>query len=168
MSNTIPRVYSTAVCDRQLRALRRGDGKAAAAAERADSIFAMLIRSRAGAWELSNKLTKNGELRLQNCSKYDLGSGYRLVAVKKEFGLCFVFAGSHDACDRWLDKRRETGLILHLEKLRQILLPAKKNLPPIPLGELVEAEKEYEARLASKLDDDTLRRLFRGLSGGNQ
>lgn len=53
--------------------------------------------------------TKYGETRLPNVEKYDLSDGYRLV-VQLVDGVAktraFLFAGTHDDADRWLDAHR--------------------------------------------------------------
>lgn len=54
--------------------------------------------------------TKHGENRLPNVEKYDLSDGYRLIVqlvdgAKKT--RAFLFAGSHDDADRWLDHHKD-------------------------------------------------------------
>ncbi|MEO8360468.1 MAG: 3'-5' exonuclease [Vicinamibacteria bacterium] len=53
--------------------------------------------------------TKHGESRIPNVEKYDVTDGYRLV-VQLVDGTAktraFLFAGSHDDSDRWLDSHR--------------------------------------------------------------
>ena len=53
--------------------------------------------------------TKHGETRIQNVEKYDLSDGYRLVIQLvdgKKKVRAFLFVGSHDDSDRWLDSHR--------------------------------------------------------------
>lgn len=58
----------------------------------------------------SLKRTNHGESRLANAEKYDLGNGYRLV-VQLVDGVnktrAFLFAGSHDDAEDWLDSHRD-------------------------------------------------------------
>lgn len=54
--------------------------------------------------------TKHGENRLPNVEKYDVTDGHRLVVqlvdgVKKS--RAFLFVGSHDEAERWLDNHRD-------------------------------------------------------------
>lgn len=53
--------------------------------------------------------TKHGETRIPDVEKYDLSDGYRLV-VQLVDGVAktraFLFVGSHDESDRWLDAHR--------------------------------------------------------------
>lgn len=52
------------------------------------------------------KQTNHGETRLENCEKYDLGDGCRLVGVfAGELGL-FVYAGTHDDVEHWLETHK--------------------------------------------------------------
>jgi superfamily I DNA/RNA helicase len=54
--------------------------------------------------------TKNGETRLDNVEKYDLGGGYRLVVQLVEENLktrAFLFAGDHDDTQEWLDNHKD-------------------------------------------------------------
>lgn len=50
------------------------------------------------------RITDHGERRVKNCIKYKLTDNYRLVTVQTG-GLCFfLFAGTHDEADHWLDQ----------------------------------------------------------------
>lgn len=54
--------------------------------------------------------TKNGETRLKDVEKYDLGSGYRLVVqlVEEESNVrAFLYAGDHDDTQLWLDSHKD-------------------------------------------------------------
>jgi hypothetical protein len=157
--------YCTNRFTRLLKALRRTDKCGAAAAERAEKLVRDISKGELSEEELLAKQTKYGELRLQKCRKFDLGSGYRLIGLREKNRLCFVFVGTHDDCDRWLDQRRSDGFALNAEQLTPIKESApaeqKSELP----AELVAADQEYEAYIASKLDEETLRYLFRGLRG---
>lgn len=51
-------------------------------------------------------LTKHGESRIPKCRKYDLPGRCRLITVV-DSGHCYlVFAGDHNACDKWLESNR--------------------------------------------------------------
>lgn len=53
--------------------------------------------------------TKHGETRLPNVEKYDLSDGYRLVVQLVDGSSktrAFLFSGSHDDTERWLDAHR--------------------------------------------------------------
>ncbi|MEK6289022.1 MAG: 3'-5' exonuclease [Acidobacteriota bacterium] len=53
--------------------------------------------------------TKHGETRISNVEKYDLSDGHRLVVQLVDGAAkirAFLFCGSHDDTDRWLDSHR--------------------------------------------------------------
>lgn len=49
-------------------------------------------------------LTNHGENRISNCVKYDLAQYSRLVTTYSKDICIFLFAGDHDAVDKWLEK----------------------------------------------------------------
>ena len=165
MSVYAGKTYCTTLFERQLKSLRRSDKRGSAAAERAEELMCAIASGQLSDEQILTKRTKNGELRLNNCRKFDLGSGYRLISLRKKGCLCFAFVGTHDACDRWLDKRRTEGMCLNPAQLK----PVSVNPEEIPESdlpaELLLAEAEYEAYIASKLDEETIRYLFSGLRG---
>jgi hypothetical protein len=59
--------------------------------------------------EITLPRTKHGETRIPSVEKYDLSEGHRLV-VQLVDGVAkiraFLFCGSHDDTDRWLDNHR--------------------------------------------------------------
>lgn len=117
---------------------------------------------------ISCKRTKNGEYRLKNCVKYDLGHGYRLVTVKDGRNLFFTFVGSHDQTDRWLETHRfdcfrEDDSLYFSEIIdtdeTMALDQHSESLPPTPSL----ASDEYEEQLIDKIDDAVLKSVFSGL-----
>lgn len=116
------------------------------------------------------KRTKNGEYRLKNCVKYDLGHGYRLVTVKDGHNLFITFVGSHDQTDRWIETHRydcfceddslyfseiiDTDETITTDQLSESLLPRA----------LIESD-EYEQQLIDKIDEAVLKTVFPGLFG---
>ena len=56
--------------------------------------------------EAECKRTRHGELRLDDCRKYDLSRGFRLFALKRDQRLIFAYIGSHDDCQRWIENNR--------------------------------------------------------------
>jgi hypothetical protein len=160
------KTYYTTLFERQLRSLRRSDKRGAAAAVRAEKLICAIASGQLSDEEMLTKQTKNGELRLK-CRKFDLGGGYRLISLREKDGLYFTFAGTHDACDRWLGKRRTEGLSLNPAQLKPVSVnPEQVSDVDLP-AELLLAEAEYEAYIDSKLDEKTLRYLFRGMCGTN-
>lgn len=114
------------------------------------------------------KRTKSGELRLQNCRKYDLGGGYRLLCLRNGNHLIFVYAGTHDECHLWLEAHRGISLDagIFMESLITLTAPPVDEHPEC--AEISQASSEpdqYEEELLARLDEKTLNDIFRGLAG---
>ncbi|MEX3763694.1 UvrD-helicase domain-containing protein [Paraburkholderia phenoliruptrix] len=61
--------------------------------------------------------TNHGESRIQHCTKYDLMGACRLVTVQHD-GIClFLFTGTHDDCDEWLERNK--GKRFHLKSTQE-------------------------------------------------
>lgn len=117
---------------------------------------------------ISCKRTKNGEYRLKNCIKYDLGHGYRLVTVKDGHNLFVTFVGSHDQTDRWIETHRydcfsEDDSLYFSETIDPdepvTAVHCAESLPP---QSSFEAD-EYEQQLIDKIDEGVLKMVFPGL-----
>lgn len=127
-----------------------------------------VLCSRTDAFQsLQYKQTKKGELRLDKCRKYDLGSGYRLITMQWREYVFLVYAGTHDECNLWLQKQKNTTLnIASLANSSTILpvarcqFPAERN-PPI--SEVIDEPDPLEKDLLSRIDEKTLRSVFSGL-----
>ncbi|PLX50695.1 MAG: hypothetical protein C0613_03440 [Desulfobulbaceae bacterium] len=107
------------------------------------------------------KRTRHGEQRLQQCRKYDLACGYRLIALKRRGRLIFVYIGSHDECRLWIENNRE-----NLEDIDSEPVPCQQKAAdhPRPAGTADESEvDEYEAQLMARIDEGMLRDIFSGL-----
>ncbi len=171
MANLSEKTFLTPLLERQLKSLQRSDKRGSAAAKRAETFIHAIACGQLRDEEILAKQTKYGELRLNNCRKFDLGSGYRLISLRDKKGLCFIFFGSHDECDRWLDRRRAEGISLtptHLKPVRVSPEQPTEQLSDEYMPNEVElAEAEYDAYINSKLDEKTLRYLFRGLCGNH-
>jgi hypothetical protein len=105
----LQRIYMDPKIGKRLELLRRSGKKAALAAGETEEIIARLqnggdLPTQAGT------VTKHGELRIKGVMKYDLGSGYRLVALKQDGLFFLLFVGSHDDCHRWIENNRELSI----------------------------------------------------------
>lgn len=135
------------------------------AAERAEQIIAALQIAPLHE-EAECKRTHSGELRLKNCRKYDLSAGYRLVALKRNNRLIFVYLGSHDDCQRWIENNRESLAVIDSEPT----LPAVTDNPrQSDAGICRKADRdEYEEQLMAEIDEGLLREIFTGLAQTRQ
>ena len=63
------------------------------------------------------KQTNHGESRIPKCVKYDLGDGWRLVSVQDKKTCGFIFLGTHDEVDKFLDTHKGTRFAIQDGKL---------------------------------------------------
>jgi hypothetical protein len=118
---------------------------------------------------LSNKRTKNGELRIKNCIKYDLGGGYRLVTIRNYEHLLVVFIGTHDETNQWIENHRDDVFLPGDSNYSHELISAnpekQEEIDPEPQQELPWSEgiDLYEQELMARLDESVLRSIFQGL-----
>jgi len=160
-------VYRTPLFDKQLKALGKAEKKGSLAAERAGQIIKYLSAHDRQALAMKNKLTKRGELRVRNCRKYDLGSGYRLITMIMENKLFLFCVGTHDECDRWLNNKR--GKSLQLEPENFVFVAENGEVEPQQLLDdswPEEESDEYEEHLLARLSDADLRYIFSGICQG--
>ncbi|MFH7319382.1 hypothetical protein ACHHRT_02090 [Desulfurivibrio sp. D14AmB] len=170
------KIYQTKGFMRQLSKLKLSGRKGNMVAAQAGTIIAMLGDSATSLYDLRHKETKFGEMRLSNCRKYDLSGGYRLITVHDDDCLILAWIGSHDECHFWLEKQRETTLDTEALKRSDRLVDLtdyaltddtdeedeEENLLEFALAD-DPAYDPYEEALLEKIDQETLRQVFRGL-----
>jgi hypothetical protein len=155
-------VYLDPKLNKQISSLRESGKKAALVAKKVEL---MLSRIRTGvlAPEEVGKPTRYGEYRLRGCLKYDLGSGYRLVTLRRGVDLFVLFVGSHDDCHRWIENNRELALFdIRQRSQRYLIRPVNGNGHTDSMKHQDFVRKENDD-LETELDDRQLRILFRGL-----
>ncbi|MBU4178136.1 MAG: hypothetical protein L6364_12070 [Desulfobulbaceae bacterium] len=134
-------------------------------AERARRILADLMGNPLHE-EAECKRTRHGELRLNDCRKYDLSCGFRLIALKRERRLIFSYIGSHDDCQRWIENNRD-----YQDEIDSVPVPlvgVNYNLQPEPSAtaepeHAVPEKDEYEEQLMARINERLLREIFAGL-----
>lgn len=147
-----------------LSKLRKAGGRGTLAAERVDTILAALTTQAGIRPEAVYKLTRHGEARIEHCKKVDLVGGYRLVYIQEGQHYYFLYAGTHDDCDRWLTHNRDLKLVsAAASRTVETLKPV--NVAPASTPEASACEPDYDALMFKDLDDNMLRRVFRGLCG---
>jgi hypothetical protein len=147
-----------------LEKLRRAGGRAALAAERVEEILTTLAANEGLRPEQVNKLTSHGERRIDRCQKFDLVGGYRLVYVKEGSQYVFLFAGTHDDCDRWLNNHKALKPEGTCASTPRMARQADAGRPASP-QRATEGDLDYDEILMQKIDEKMLRRIFRGLCG---
>src|SRR5690606_12667764 len=91
-----------------LRDLYQKGGKFQKAAQTVQSIWGRAKLDGASVDETFKGVarTNHGENRIPHCVKFDLTGFARLVVVIHDSLCLFLYAGDHDAVDRWLDKNK--------------------------------------------------------------
>lgn len=144
--------------------LQRSTAKGKQALSHYETLVKLMCNNAFDNVELLSKRTKYGEFRIQNCVKYDLGAGYRLITIKNKDRLFIQFIGTHDEADSWLNTNK--GFIPCLSKRcypRQYTIdPRPEEATPPPSAAEQQAD-EYEERLLNTLDDKILQQIFCGL-----
>ena len=147
-----------------LHKLYKAGGRAALAAERVETIIATLA-SHAGIRPAQiNKLTRHGEARIDKCKKFDLVGGYRLVYVREENHYFFLFAGTHDDCDRWLNNNKHLKPEVTAEPT-PLMASQPEDVAPASSQGATESDSDYDDIVMQQIDEKMLRRIFRGLCG---
>lgn len=141
------------------------DGKAGRTlAEKATSIIDGLSSGLLRAdMDSAGSVTKYGEKRIRNCRKYDLGCGYRLICLKRGSDIYIPFMGSHDDCQRWLEKHRRlkdihpgTGKTICIEETRSTSMASEEQVKM--------KTSQDDADLDNPISESDLRRVFSGLT----
>ncbi len=147
---------------KSLNELRKQGGISFIAAKKAeDLIKRLLLRGRDCSTEIG-RLTRNGELRIKNCKKYDLGNGYRLICLRKAYHLILLYIGTHDECSRWLERNKGLEYELNDAGDNTLLTTVTSSEEQLQIKETDPADA-YEESLISQIDDRMLRRIFSGL-----
>jgi len=155
-------VYDSIRFSKKLQKMTQTGGKAQDAADQAWKIILLVaVSEQINPW-LGSKLTRYGEARLHNGGKFDLGSGYRLVFMKKEGRFIFLYLGAHDECDTWIMNNR--GIDPDLDRCEIVHSPAPQEEPD--QGDVVRElvnDLDDDQPLHKFIDQQTLREIFPGL-----
>ena len=147
-----------------LTKLRRAGGRALLAAEQVETILARLAAYEGRHPDAVHKRTRHGEARIEKCKKFDLVGGYRLVYIREAQQYYFLFAGTHDDCDRWLTHHRDLTLEMPGAPATAGATPMAAETPAaghtVPPDDL-----DYDDIILKDIDEKILRRVFCGLCG---
>ena len=152
---------------KRLQTLRRAGKLGERAATQCERLLDQMKREGLMAEEVYMKRTKNGEYRVRNCIKYDLGDGYRLVTIKGGQNLFVPFVGRHDETDLWLKHHKYDGC--HADDLTYMEWDISTDrLPKIEEPENTDSEEliildPYEEQLLARMDERLLKSIFHGL-----
>ncbi|MGO3933683.1 hypothetical protein NP284_35875 [Rhodopseudomonas pseudopalustris] len=117
-------------------------------------------------------VTNNGETRIKNCVKYDLGDGWRLVTRQTDKICTFLYVGDHDTTDRWLESHK--GELVGVDKERRLVRVPGTGGDPIARSSVVEQHTQPLVDMLGEESSDSLleslppslARKFAGLDGG--
>ena len=160
---SIEKIYRDPLFDGTLGDLLARGGYGAVAAAKAETFIDLFV-GRSGAERRERfRFTRNGEYRIKNCRKVDLGCGYRIICIQKDRRLVLLYIGTHDDCFRWIERHRTAEYDLDgIEKeawtdVVPVLPKASSAADADGLSE------QYEESLMKRIDDSVLRKVFSGL-----
>lgn len=104
------------------------------------------------------QVTHHGETRIKNCRKYDLGDGWRLVTAQSDKVCIFLFVGTHDDTDSWLEGHK--GESFGVKDGRLIRVPGTSSEERLQRAYVVDGTA---TPLVELLDAETLDYLLDGL-----
>lgn len=163
-------VHISAKVENRIESLKKSGNAANLLAQKATRIIESLTSG--DMWHIVHAIssyTKYGEKRIKNCRKYDLGCGYRLIAVKRGKNVFIPFLGTHDECQRWLEKNsRLKEVFVGKGTFLRIADPERTVADTSAGSVLTMREDESEDVLMLKLRDKDLRRVFSGLVEGTK
>lgn len=159
-------IHCSRLLERQLAALRKAGKKGEIAANQFERILTCLKYSGPKSEGIYIKRTKNGEYRLKNCVKYDLGCGYRVITVRIGDRLYVPFLGVHDAANQWLERHGQDGFLPQESFYLQAIFVSHEQCigdPEQDISQLREEDDLYEEQLLARLDESLLKDVFQGL-----
>jgi len=123
--------------------------------------------------DVSNKLTKWGENRIDHCIKYDISNdSHRLVTVHSNKFIYLLFVGSHDDTERWLDHNRGLTVTCNPQTRKIVVTHVtreeRRETPQVNFAALTEANEPYFKRIGVDPGEFVTQRvLIRSLSNVN-
>jgi hypothetical protein len=159
-------IHLSSLLEKQLRELRKAGRKAELAASKCQNIINDITQYGCQCETVLSHRTRNGEARIKNCIKYDLGGGYRLVSIRSDCHLFITFIGSHDDTDQWIEHHRYDTFLPSKTLYRCKERTDSPDVAESRYDERAEEDTtwdEYEDQLIARLDDSQLKSIFQGL-----
>ena len=154
-------IYRDPKFNERLEEMARHGGKSHIAAKKAEKLIRRILAKGRKNLFGAGRLAENGEMRLINCRKFNLGDGYRLICQQNEFYLFILYIGTHDECSRWLERNK--GLKYEITHESETLPTREVVETSMDSRKEIDPSEEYENELMRRIDDRTLRKLFYGL-----
>lgn len=159
-------IYISATVKRQEQLLNRSTKKGKNALTKYHGILREFQQGNFSSLTLLVKRTKNGEQRINNCVKYDLGAGFRLITIKSGRKLFITFLGTHDEVNKWLEKNKgyapgSDSSEFHISYPKSVI--KQHEILPSENHAIKTESDDYEHQLNSKIDESILKTIFCGL-----
>lgn len=155
-------IYKTSSYEKSITELKEKGGISSEVAKKAENAVRRILKTN----NISSKrLTKYGENRIKHAIKFDLGNGYRLICMIQRHTLSLLYIGTHDECNRWLEKNK--GLkIMPDGNLNSVEYNEKRHSESkIIYEELMlirKSAEDYENKLISEIDQQLLNNILSG------
>jgi hypothetical protein len=157
-------LYVSAKVESRIAALKKAGKAGAVLAKKTTHIIENLTSGAVrNHMEVPVGYTKYGEKRIKNCRKYDLGCGFRLITLQRGEKVFIPFLGTHDECQRWLEKNsRLKKVVAGKGTLHKISCKPPPSAGPADAG-IGDMQADAEEESLPELTDRDLRFVFRGL-----
>lgn len=97
------------------------------------------------------QMTNHGETRIKHCIKYQLPGGCRLITIVNN-GLCiFVYAGKHENCERWLNKKKGMEFVVDTKSKELLEVYTLKDNGYEGIQNIKQPNYEFQGPLFEKL-----------------
>ena len=160
-------IYDPFQLSKKMDLMEKTGGRAVIAVRQAREFIQELAGSDYLDHKLSAKLTKSGgDARIENCYKFNLVGGYRLVFVWKGAWFIVLFLGTHNETDSWI--RNNNGLRPDRGRGEVVPVSGRKIEDDVEMDEendLQECLHDYDKPLHEFIDQKTLSEIFCGICG---
>ena len=154
-------VYIDPRVSKQLDQLRKFDKKSESISKKAEEIIDRLAAGEVG--DQAGTITRYGEHRIDNCIKYDLPAGYRLVVTWQESQQFVLYIGPHDACQRWIENNKGWKPAFVSNKGKW--LSAEKEPSCCESSDIELSKPENNEESLTEITEKQLRTIFGALCG---
>lgn len=141
-----------------IRVLRKKGGNFTRAAEKVNALLGRISTGDEDPFK-GWKVTRKNENRISKCVKYDLPGASRLITVQNEKACIFLYAGSHEDVDKWLDRNR--GSNFKVNDNGQVTI--SRSIVREMAARFEEGGHGLSGNLHTHLDTDLYQRLIEGL-----
>ncbi len=142
--------------------MERSGGKARIAAGQARDFIQELANRDFLDQKLSCKLTKSGDARIENCYKFNLVSGHRLVFIRKGSWFVIMFLGTHNETDNWVRNNNGIRPSISSGEVVPAVDPCREP-EQHDLADDFELAHDHDRPLHEFIDQKILQDIFQGL-----